>query len=877
MPKATSPEANACILELDSPLATVEQVGGKGASLARLVAAGLPVPPGFHITTEAYRHFVDENHLGERILSVATQAQASDPAVLDHASAQIQSLITHGTIPGDIARMIRQRYGELGADVPVAVRSSATAEDLPGMSFAGQLETYLNVRSGDAVLDAVRRCWASLWTGRAMGYRQRQGIRPEDVSIAVVVEQLVPAEAAGVVFTANPLTGARHEVVINAAWGLGEAIVSGRVTPDTIIFNKQTGAIASEEIANKEVMTVRSAGGTREEPVPASKRKRAALEAVQAVELARLCVKIEQLYGLPMDIEWALRDGQIFILQARPVTALPESRMTLEWKAPREGRKYWRQGVAELLPDPLSPLFATLALPLWSQALHDLAESLRLNFLWVKDVSLMTIHDYAYYDFALTGWQMVRLFVALPFLIPRMVRIHRGGQARWSDETRPHYAQVAEKWMGRDLTTAPAVELLAGAREIVGAAANYYVSIQLILGSVNFSEATFTNVYNRFVKRAGDPPALTFLLGFESAPIRAEKSLYDFAMWARTNSEIAGYLSRASGKEIAAACASEPPPIANAQSWREFTARLADHLKQFGHTVYDLDFAKGLPAEDPASLLETLKYFVAGQGRNPYERQAAAAAAREQAAESLLARLRGLRRRLFRRVLGWAQHWTPLREDAIADVGLGWPVLRRMLREVGRRMAAAGAIAERDDVFWLEWSEAERAAHARDAGEPAGDFRGAIDARRETWKQAHAVTPPVALPIKGGVRMFGLNVSRWMPARSGQTVTNIIRGIGASPGRVTAAACVIHGAEEFDQMKPGGILVAKITTPAWTPLFALASGIVTDVGGPLSHSSIVAREYGVPAVLGTGVATHRIRSGQHITVDGNGGIVTVAG
>ena len=874
-PRMTSLQASPFILNLDSPEATLERVGGKGASLARMVAAGLPVPPGFHVTTDAYRRFVDENHLGEGILSVVAQAQANDPTTLDRASEQIQALMGKGTIPGEIAEMIRERYGEMGADVPVAVRSSATAEDLPGMSFAGQLETYLNVRGGDEVVDAVKQCWASLWTGRAIGYRQRQGIRPEDVSIAVVVQQLVAAEAAGVAFTANPVTGARDEVMINAAWGLGEAIVSGRVTPDTIVINKQTGAIASQEIASKEVMTVRLREGTREEPVPAGKCQRAALEPAQAAELARLGVKIEQLYGQAMDIEWAMCDGHIFIVQARPVTALPESHATLEWKLPREGRKYWRMSVAELLPDPLSPMFATLALPLWNQALEQMVQSMRMRLL-IGDVGLVTIHEYAYYDFKLTAWQWARLLLALPVLVPRVARIMRSTQARWAEETRPRYAKVSGAWTARDLAAAPAQELLAGAREIVAAAANYYVSIQRVLGAVNASEAIFTDVYKRLIQRKGDPSAPTFLLGFDSAPIRAEKSLYDLAMWVRQQGELAGYLARTTSKDIAAAYASQSTPLGDGERWGEFAGRLTEHLNHYGHAVYDLDFAKSLPAEDPAALIETVKYFAAGQGRSPHERQAASAAARELATESVLARLRGLRLRLLRGVLRWAQRWTPRREDALADVGLGWAVLRRMLREVGGRMAAAGAIAERDDIFWLKWEEVEEAARFLDAAQPLGNHCRATAERRETWKQAHAVTPPVALPLKGGGRLFGLDVSRWMPARPWQTESNMIKGIGASPGRVAGAACVIHGPEEFDRMKPGDILVAKITTPAWTPLFAMASGIVTDVGGPLSHSSIVAREYGVPAVLGTGVATHRIHGGQHIAVDGDGGVVTLS-
>ncbi len=865
----SSLQSTPLILNLDSPLATLELVGGKGASLARMAAAGLPVPPGFHVTTAAYQRYVDENHIGAKILTVAAQAEA--PAKHDEVSAQIQPLIEGGTIPDDIAAAIRQHYETLGADTPVAVRSSATAEDLPGMSFAGQLETYLNVRGAGAVIDAVKRCWASLWTGRVIDYRQRQGIRSEDVSIAVVVQRLVPAEAAGVAFTANPVTGARDELMINAAWGLGEAIVSGRVTPDTIVIQKPDGAIASEQIADKEIMTVRTPEGTREEPVPASMRKQAALEPAQSAELARLGIQIEMLYGEAMDIEWALCEGQIFILQARPITALPQARASLDWKVPRANGRYYRMSVAEILPEPLSPLFATLALPAYTAATQQLMA--KVNFLPPASIRLMTVHDYIYYEMALTAGQTVRFLLGLPFRLPGMTRMLRTANARWADETRPRFAGITREWSARDLAATPARELLAGAQQLVDAAAGYYVSIQLVLGVANIGEPAFNAVYNRLIRRKSDPPALTFLLGFDSTPIRAEKSLYDLAMWARGQAGLAAYLAQTTAKDVAAAVASPSTPIADAPAWREFVARFAAHLGRFGHTVYDLDFSKSVPADAPASQLETLKYFVAGQGRNPYERQAAGAEAREQAAAAQLARLGGLRLRLFRRVLGFAQRWAPRREDALADVGLGWPVLRRMLREIGRRMAAAGEIDAPDDLFWLTREELEAAARSLDAGQPTGDHRTAVAARRETWRSERAATPPVALPIKGGSRLFGMDFSRWMPARSNQTSGNTIKGFGASPGRVTAPACVIHGPEEFDRMQPNDILVAKITTPAWTPLFAMASGIVTDVGGALSHSSIVAREYGVPAVLGTGVATQRIQSGQSITVDGNAGVV----
>jgi pyruvate,water dikinase len=384
----------------------------------------------------------------------------------------------------------------------------------------------------------------------------------------------------------------------------------------------------------------------------------------------------------------------------------------------------------------------------------------------------------------------------------------------------------------------------------------------------------FTFFYNKLIKRKDDPTALAFLLGFDSAPILAEKSLYDLATWARTQSELAGYLAAAPSADIAGAYQSSSSPIAAADSWREFCRRFAEHLDRYGHGIYDLDFANGLAADEPAPLFEALKFFLSGQARSPHERQSAAAKSRQEAMQSLLSRLKGLRRRCFTWLLKWAQRYAPLRENALADVGLGWPLVRRMVREIGRRLVGAGAVAERDNVFWLKREEVEVAARALDANQGVSDYRVVVTERRATWEREQRVTPPVALPIKGGARFFGIDWTEWMPARTDQAAGNTIKGIGASPGRVTGVARVIHGPGEFNLMRQGDILVAKITTPAWTPLFALAVGIVTDVGGPLSHSSIVAREYQIPAVLGTGVATERIQSGQRITVDGDGGVVT---
>ncbi len=868
------------VLALDDASATLERVGGKGASLAKLAAAGLPVPPGFHITTAAYRSFVEENGLQESILDAVATVVADQPATLVEASERIEKLFAQGRMSDALAEAISRAYADLGSE-PVAVRSSATAEDLPEMSFAGQQETYLNMRGEAMVLSAVKRCWASLWTARAIGYRARNHIAPQDVSLAVVVQELVPADAAGILFTANPVTGARGQVMINAAWGLGEAIVGGQVTPDTIVVDKTSGKIIEQQISEKDMMTVRTSEGTREEAVPQERRNQAALSPAQAAELARLGVQIEKLYGQPMDIEWALHKGRVFIVQARPITALPDQSVAVAqqareaaWELSDPRKKYMRGSVFELLPDPLSPLFATLGLPAFSRCTMLVMQSAGMGDLFLNE-ALVTVNSYGYYDITLTPAQAVKLLLVTPPILFRdFPRLLHTSRVRWQ-EARDRYARVVDKWQTAGLAAARARVLLSGVRDITAEAAHYYLSVQSgILPAAYMSELFFTQAYNRFLKGRNGPTALTFLLGFDSTPILAEKSLYDLAQWVRTQPELAAALAKMANEQFAAAYRERAAQAAD-EAWSEFWRRLGDHLDRFGHTIYDLDFAKALLIDDPASLLETLKFFLSGNAPDPYKRQATAEAARVEATESALKNLRGLRLRLFRSFVERAQRYAPLREDALSDAGLGWPVLRQMLHEIGRRLVASAALDTPDDVFWLTLDELQEATNALDAGRLPENYHTIIAERHATWERERALTPPTALPIKGGARWMGIDFSGVMPARTDQPEGDVLKGIAASPGQVTGPARVIHGPEEFGQMRQGDILVARITTPAWTPLFALASGIVTDVGGPLSHSSIVAREYHIPAVLGTGVATERLSSEQRITVDGDAGTVAL--
>jgi len=852
--------------------------GGKGANLGELSHAGLPVPPGFVLTTRAYDAFVESSDIVDAVVGRASVARAEDPAALEEAAEGIRGLFARGEIPKLVDDEIRAAYEKLSKDgeTAVAVRSSATAEDLAGASFAGQQETYLNVRGAEALLGAVKRCWASLWTARAMAYRKRQGIASETVSLAVVVQRMVKAEAAGVMFTANPANGRRDQAAISAAWGLGESVVSGAVTPDSIVVEKESGRVISREIADKEVMTVYTASGTEERPVPEGRRRQSVLDDERAAELARYGAQIEELYGTPQDIEWALADGEFAIVQSRPITALPEPMADppTDWSVPETGGMYARASIVEQMPDPLSPLFADLIEGSVVRSLQKLMdELLGRHILREDDLGFPTVNGYAYYYYKLAA--MWRLLAKSPAAFRVLMGSgERGSVTRWREYSHPRYKKTVEGWEAKPLDDLPATGLLAGARELLDAGTEYYTSVQTIIPLAATSELLFTGFYNRLVRRVGDPPAQTFLLGFESMPIRAEKSLYDLGTWSREHPGLARVLEGTPSDQVALGLlhADEPPAGVEEGVWHEWRSRFQTYLDRYGHTVYNLDFVNAVPADDPALLFDTLKFYLQGERQNPYERQRRTVERREEATRAVLERLEVPRRKVFGRLLKWAQDVAPVREDALADVGLAWPVMRGMLLELGRRLFEAGAVEKPSDVFWLSRDEAEKTAASLDAGETRlGSLSDTVAQREMLWRGQRRVTPPQLLPKDS----WFMAMERLMPAASEEQTGDTIKGVAASGGQVTAQARVLGGPEDFGQMRAGEVLVAAITTPAWTSLFAMASAVVTDVGGPLSHSSIVAREYGIPAVLGTGVATRRIQSGQNIRVNGDAGTVTL--
>jgi phosphohistidine swiveling domain-containing protein len=541
----------------------------------------------------------------------------------------------------------------------------------------------------------------------------------------------------------------------------------------------------------------------------------------------------------------------------------------IEWKLPNPKGQYMRGSVVDILPDPLSPLFATLGIPAitrvgMKQVLKPLTHS-------EPDLPnyILTINDYAYMGVDFTPRQWWWILTRMIFSFPRIIR---EGFPLWRDEIRPRYAATATRWQARSLQAMSPAELWAGAQEINEAAMVYMASLLVATtGASAGSEMLFTRLYEKLVRREGDPAATTFLMGYDSIPIQAEKSLYDLAVWAQTQPDLAALIPNTPASDLAA----QLHAIPISPAWQEFSKRFQAHLQAYGHIIYDLDFAKALPLDDPAPMLETVKMYLRGEGANPHERQKGLEARRIQAGKTISDRLKGWKAWAFRKSLGWAQSLAEVCESALADIGLGYPVLRRILHELGGRLVAVEVISQPNDIYWLKQVELEHAIVGMESGDTAENLTESVEQRKRRWQELKRVIPPPMLPPKK--KYMGFNMADFTPLTAESQTGEILKGVATSAGKVTAPACVLHGPEDFSHMKPGDVLVAATTTPAWTPLFAMASAVVTDIGGPLSHGSIVAREYGIPAVMGTGVATRRIQNGQVICVDGSAGTVTLKG
>ncbi len=805
---------NQLILPLHSSAATLATVGGKGANLSQLVRARFPVPSGFLISTAAYWAFVQDNDLQQQIVALARSGAATN---FEAVSAAIRQLFERESIPLKVATAIQQAYAALCPDgeapIPLAVRSSATVEDLPGASFAGQQETYLNVCGEQALLQAVKRCWSSLWTARALAYRARQGIDPATVSLAVVVQTMVQADVAGILFTANPLSGARDEIVIDAAWGLGEAIVSGLVTPDHLIADKATGTIKQVVVADKAVMTAPTSTGTEERAVEADRRHAQVLDAAQVAQLVRLGSAIEAHYTTPQDIEWCLAGNQFWIVQSRPITTLPPE--PVRWESPVPGAKWLKDlQAAEWATEPLSPLGATTTFATMIAARQRKLPMQRLPW------------------FALiNGWLYIRADFRLLWLatgpMGLVVMIATGtldGHQRMR-RTWPLRLTLLDSLERTDPSQLSDDELRAHADRLLGALGWWWWEVSWDAYVALLGEQLIGKLG---VAHLSDPAVL--FRGNDSLLLEAERALRQAA----TTGEVEAYLAR------------------------------------FGHFVESADPIHPTLRESPDLLTQYLAVARKTE-TTPDERLLRTRSARTEA-ESLVRALRGPRGFLARQLLKLGQSYAAHVDDTVFHFQRVLALVRATFLEAGQRLARRGAVERAEDVFYLERGEVW--APPADLAERVTQ-RHLLRERQKRLVPPPFI-PPLSDPAWGSDPLWKLTEQVATVLRRGVQERNgrrILVGTPGSPGRARGTARVIAGPGDFHRFQPGDVLVAHSTTPIWTPLFNIASAAVTEVGGPYSHAAIVAREFGIPLVNGALDATQVIVDGMPVVVDGSAGIV----
>jgi rifampicin phosphotransferase len=852
--------------------------GGKGANLGELITADFPVPPGFVLTTSAYDTFVHTHSLQQQIMALANSVAADNPQSSEAAAAQIRQLFLAAEIPAEIALEVAAAWQNLG-HTAVAVRSSATAEDLPGASFAGQQDTYLNIQDEEALLAAVKNCWASLWTARAIAYRLRQGIDPATVSLAVVVQQLIPADAAGILFTADPVSGERDQIVINATWGLGEAIVGGLVTPDTVIVDKQNWGIVWRETAIKTTMTVRTESGTEEQLIPQERQHVPVLDDGMAVQLAQLGAQIETHYDMPMDIEWAVAGEEIAILQARPITSLPPAPLkNVSWKPIFPDSIWMRRQIVEHMPAPLSPLFEDLYL---KQGMDQSTKYLMEEMGKVTDVYLNfdnmvpygfagTINGYAYTSGSFRmDWENL---VAVLKIYSRIFRFFDMALFDWEGVALPQYQALIARWDAIDLDEAADEELLQGIREMAAADSTYWFGSAMNLSLSRMLDSVFDRLLKSFfIGQALPKPGLgssAFLRGFDSKALDAQAHMEHLANTLRASTTLRELVRSTPAERLITTLAVHPEGQAVVDG-------IHHYLDEYGHQIYNLDFVDPTQSEEPLPMLLSLKALVENPpAQDVRTRQSKMAEERDALVAQTAQALNPLSRRLFQWLWRWTKQYAPYREHVMFYMGAAWPTLRNLAHTLGQRLTDAGTLAQPDDIYYLDNSEIAAAIEARAGRESLPGYAQLTQERRELREARKQLTPPAKVPESASLKVGPIDLSMFDPTPN--TVVNsgpVLHGYAVSTGSVTAPASVIHSVKEFDQMQPGTILVCTTTTPAWTPLFSQAVGLVTDVGGALAHGSIVAREYGIPAVMGTGMATERIQSGMMLTVDGDKGMV----
>ena len=900
------PPTAALVLRFDERAASDHAaVGGKGANLARLARAGFAVPPGIIVTTSAYAMFIAFNGLDREIPALVDTLDYGNVDALEARTGAIRALIERAALPPSLSIAIASGYAALGDDVPVAVRSSGTAEDLAEASFAGQHDTYLHIRTVAEVLSAVKRCWASLWTARATAYRHNSGIDHLGVAIAVVIQEMVDAEVAGVLFTGNPSTTATDEAVINASWGLGEAIVAGVVTPDEFTVGLSSLRVKDKTLGDKAVRTVRDPHtgiGTVSENVPDAERARFSLSDAQASALTELGRQVMEHYaGFPQDIEWALRDGRFYLLQSRPITGVEFAwEADLEtWQVPEDEDVIWTRTMSDMVwTGAVTPLFFTTRGRMlfnshtYTHRLWGLSESSQYRY-----------HKYwkatPYYN---TKVERAELSLLPPAMRAMAVDQHIPPPYRSEAQNQPFSylkcawqlvrirafdpAQGIWKWV--DVMRGYLTSQYDQARGPSDPALRQLSDLELLRATdaaLEYEDKYIHDVWNGFIfvlKHMmlllaqivaswydGDNPSV--MVDLNTGQKRRSKTMIEnLDLWHLANeirhskTLLADFAQYRDGAFFTALEAH-----AQGRAWlKKYSKFLAEHGHR-GHSDRDIYFPRR--ADDPAVDYRSFQAFLAvEEAHDPAVLEEQPNARRKAAFAAVLENIRAkpfgrLKAGIFKVVCGYIDELRVLRDDHRHFVDVSTYTYKRAFVEIGRRVHERVTLEEQRDFYFLGREE------LYDLLQGGGNvplLKAKIAARKRNFDR---------LDHKDVVNPMFLCRNRPLDFDSEDVDEghgDVFRGSGSSRGTATGTARVLKTLNEIGRVQKGDILVVNATDPGWTPVFLLISGLILEGGGILSHGASLSREYGMPAVQLPN-ALRKIPDGATITINGDTGLVTI--
>ncbi|MGA6165018.1 rifamycin-inactivating phosphotransferase [Amycolatopsis magusensis] len=843
------------------------EVGGKGVHLGELSRIdGISVPDGFCVTTEAYREIVAAAPSIDEQLDRLSQVEPEDRAAIRALSAQVRDLIEGVELPGELEAAITGSLARLGDGTACAVRSSATAEDLPTASFAGQQDSYLNIVGPEAVLRHVRRCWASLFTERAVTYRLHNGFDHRDVRMAVVVQRMVFPDAAGILFTADPVTSNRKVATVEAGWGLGEALVSGLVNAD--VHTVRDDQVVTTTIGTKaRAILPLPEGGTRETPVEPERQARAALTEAQVRRLVRLGRRIEAYFGRPQDIEWCLAGDEFHIVQSRPITTLfpvPET-------GDEDNHVYISVGHQQMMTDAMKPLGLSVWQLTTPRPMHEAGGRL---FVDVAPALATPAGREGIMGNAGRSDPLIR--DALQTVLDRGDFI----PSRPDGEAPPAAGEAPAP-----LETDPAVvtELIARNRESVAALRR---EIQDLSGPelLDFIMADFQELRRILFDRRSHQAIMASMettwwlnehleewLGEKNAADALTQSvphnvtsemglaLLDVADTIRPHAEVVAFLQRVTDDE------GFLDELAGLPGGRAARDAIRGYLDEYGmRCAGEIDITRPRWSEQPTMLvpaiLGNIRNFGPGAGKRRFDQGLQEARRKEQ---EVLARLRtlpdgeakaGETKRMIDRVRTFAGY----REYPKYGMVSRYSVYKQALLQEADRLARAGTLRSREDLFFLRLQEFHEVVRTDQVDHEL------IRERREAFQTYETLTPPRVL-TSDGEAITG-------EYRRDDVPPGALAGLPVSAGTIEGRARVVVDMA-LAELEAGDILVTAYTDPSWTPLFVAISGLVTEVGGLMTHGAVIAREYGLPAVVGVEQATSLIRDGQRIRVDGTNGYV----